>query len=149
TLTALQAGTADITVTSAAYAGLSAASKVTVLPGDAAVTGVSVDTTKIAKKKPTTVTATDAPLDAADRALVWTTDNPSVATVTPGEDGTAVVTPIGEGTAKIHVASASSPHLFATIRVNIPLPVETVRLNADFVTLARGEKAKLTPVIVP
>lgn len=149
TLTAMQAGTADITVTSATYGELSATSAVTVLPGVVTATGVTVDATTITKRKPTTVTATVVPSDAPDRALVWTTDNPAVATVTPGEGGTAVVAPVGAGTAKIRVASASAPHIFATIRVNIPLPVEAVRLNADIVTLARGEKARLTPVVQP
>jgi hypothetical protein len=67
-----------------------------------AVTGVTLDVTELALEVPATatLTATVAPEEATEKAVVWTSDNEAVATVAEG-----VVTAVAEGTATITVTT--------------------------------------------
>ena len=67
-----------------------------------AVTGVTLDVTELALEVPATatLTATVAPEEATEKAVVWASDNEAVATVAEG-----VVTAVAEGTATITVTT--------------------------------------------
>lgn len=62
------------------------------------------------------------PEDTTDRVLTWTSSDPSVASVTAGENGTAVVKGLKEGTVTITAESAEG--LTATTTVTVKAPVE-------------------------
>ena len=93
--------------------------KVTVnpsLPGDVAVTGVSLDQSALSLRTGGTaweLTATVNPVDATNKRVNWSSSDPTVATVS----STGVVTPVGAGTATITVASEADSTKTATCNV--------------------------------
>ena len=98
-VTALEVGQATIYAKNASGT-VADSCLVTVTP--IAVTGVTLDVTELALVVPetATLTATVAPADAANKAVVWASDNEAVATVAEG-----VVTAVAEGTATITVTT--------------------------------------------
>ena len=64
-----------------------------------------------------TLTVIYTPEDTTDRVLTWTSSDPSIATVTPGEDGTAVVKGVKAGEVTITATSADGLEAATTVTV--------------------------------
>lgn len=62
------------------------------------------------------------PADTTDKELTWTSSDPSVATVTAGENGTAVVKGLKDGV--VTITATSSEGLTATTTVTVKTPVK-------------------------
>ncbi|MHC6179076.1 beta strand repeat-containing protein [Clostridium sp. JNZ X4-2] len=107
TVTAIAAGTANITVTTA-DGGFTANCAVTVQAASSTpssdITGVTLDMTSTSINVGGTIqlTATVAPADTANKGVTWASDNTAVATV----DATGTVTAMAAGTATITVTTA-------------------------------------------
>ena len=103
-VTAVAAGTATITVTTA-DGGKTATCAVTVTPATIAVTGVTLNKTTLELDKgfKETLTATVAPADATNQVVAWTSATPAVATV---DATTGEVTAVAVGTAVITATTA-------------------------------------------
>ena len=113
-VTAVAEGTATITAASASDAAIKAECVVTVL-APVAVTDVTLNksATTLLVGWTETLTATVAPEDATNKAVVWTSSDESVATVENG-----VVTAVAKGTADITVTTADGNHQ-ATCKVKV------------------------------
>jgi uncharacterized protein YjdB len=98
-------GTATITVTTK-DGNKTATCNVTVSPA-VAVTGVTLneETLELEEGDAGVLTATIEPATATNKNVSWDTSDATVATVSPGVDGTATVNAIGEGTATITVTT--------------------------------------------
>ena len=105
-VTAVAPGTATITVTTE-DGSKTATCAVTVAAATVPVTGVTLNktSTSLYVGDTETLTATVAPDNATDRAVNWTSSNPSVATVENG-----VVTAVGAGTATITVTTQDNDY---------------------------------------
>lgn len=114
-VTAIKAGTATIRAEAADGSGKVATCTVTVTAKNK-VTSVSVEpnTLTLRETQKQTLTATVLPDNATYKNVVWTSDNPYVATA-----GGSTVTAINEGTANITVTSVDDPTKFATCKVTV------------------------------
>ena len=141
-VTALKAGAATIT----AAAGEKAAEcAVTVVP--VAVTGVSLNKEELALEpgETSTLTATVLPENAANKSVIWTSDNTSVATV----DGTGTVTAKSVGTATITVTTVDG-NKTATCAVTVnSISITSISLNNTTLSLTKGGTATLVATITP
>ena len=159
TVTATGTGTTTITVTTA-DGGKTATCEVTVTAATVPVTGVTLSQTQASlyyNRTPNTLTltATVAPANATNKAVTWTSSNPSVATVENG-----VVTALACGTAVITAAAADGRGASAscTVTVSSYLPpanpncritVEATQggaVTADPTAAKAGTTVTLTPV---
>jgi hypothetical protein len=120
-VTAVAAGAATITATSAANSDAKASCAVTVEASGVSVTGISLDQTTLTLEsgKNATITATIAPSNATNKAVTWTTSDPTVATV----DNTGKVTATGAGTATITATSSENSDIKAACAVTVTGPV--------------------------
>ncbi|MDE6068769.1 MAG: leucine-rich repeat protein, partial [Treponemataceae bacterium] len=115
------------------------------LPG--AVESITLNTYKLTIEPGGTRTliATVYPYDADDKTVVWSAFNPLIATV----DDDGKVTAISEGstfiTARVGDKTAECEVDVKTILV----PVESVTLDVEKITLKRGETYKLTATVLP
>lgn len=91
-----------------------------------------------------TLTAAVTPVDAADRAITWTSDNEAVATVSNG-----IVTAKSEGKAVITAATANGIKATCDVIVGIIPDVESVTLNKPELTLKVGETETLQATVLP
>ncbi len=80
----------------------------------------------------------------ADTKYTWRSSNTSVATV----DTNGVVKGIKAGTATITVTAPNGLYS-ASCKVNVVIPVTGVKINAETVTVPKGEKRSLTATISP
>ena len=87
--------------------------------------------------------ATVYPTEAANRAVTWTSSNPSVATVNAGS-----VIAVAQGTATI-MAATSDGNYVATCAVTVTVPVSGVSLNKTSVTIYPGDRESLTETVLP
>mgnify|MGYP004689199315 CR=1 FL=1 len=101
---------------------------VTVFAERVRVTGVSFDETehKIPVRGTAKLTATIAPADATVKTLVWTSDDPGIASVSR----TGIVTAVSVGTTKIHATSVDGNHS-AEITVTVTPNAELGDVNGD------------------
>ena len=158
-VTAIGAGTATITVTTVNQSK-TATCEVTVTAATVPVTGVTLSQTQASlyyNRTPNTLTltATVAPDNATNKAVTWTSSNPSVATVENG-----VVTALARGTAVITATAAdgSGASASCTVTVSSYLPpanpnyritVEATQggtVTADPTAAKAGATVTLTPV---
>ena len=158
-VTAVGAGTATITVTTADQSK-TATCEVTVTAASVPVTGVTLSQNQASlyyNRTPNTLTltATVAPDNATNKAVTWTSSNPSVATVKNG-----VVTAVAPGTAVITATAAdgSGASASCTVTVSSYLPpanpnyritVEATQggtVTADPTAAKAGATVTLTPV---
>ena len=118
-VTAVGAGTAQITVTTA-DGSFTDTCQVTVNGVTVPVTGVSLDKTELTLTEggSETLVATITPDNAANKTVTWTSSNPSVATVNNGE-----VTAVSAGEATITVTTADggfTAECTVTVRGDVP-----------------------------
>ena len=147
TVTAVSAGTATITVTTA-DGGMTDECVVTVTTANVPVTGVSLNKTKLefdAIDATETLVATVEPPNADNPSVIWETDDAAVATVTQA----GLVTAKGSGTTNITVTTAEGGYTdFCEVIVNIP--VTGVTLNETELNFsAIDETAQLTATVAP
>ena len=109
------------------------------------VTGVTLsETTKtIAIGEEFTLTATIAPADAADKTVMWTSDDSNVATVDEGK-----VTAVAAGTANITVTTKDGGKT-ATCAVTVVNGVSGVSVNPKEKLLSIGEELVIKATITP
>ena len=156
-VSAVSEGTATITVTAQGDSTKSASCTVTVTAATVSVTGVTLNktSTSLYVGDTETLTATVAPDNATNKAVTWTSSNPSVATVENG-----VVTALARGTAVITATAAdgSGASASCTVTVSSYLPpanpnyritVEATQggtVTADPTAAKAGATVTLTPV---
>ncbi|MDE6479120.1 MAG: Ig-like domain-containing protein, partial [Muribaculaceae bacterium] len=145
-VTAVKAGTATITATSAN--GKTATCKVTVAAKIYEVTGITLSNTKLSltEGETATLTATIAPENATDKTVTWTSSDASVASVSDK----GVVTAVKAGTATITATSANgkTANCTVTVAANI-ISVESVAISKTELSLTEGDTANLTATIAP
>ncbi len=155
-VSAVSEGTATITVTAQGDSTKSASCTVTVTAATVSVTGVTLNktSTSLYVGDTETLTATVAPDNATNKAVTWTSSNPSVATVENG-----VVTALARGTAVITATAAdgSGASASCTVTVSSYLPpanpnyritVEATQggtVTADPTAAKAGTTVTLTP----
>lgn len=137
-VTAVKEGAATIT----AKAGEKAAEcKVTVY---VAVTSVELNKTTLSLNEgdTETLTATVKPDNATDKTVTWSSSDEKIATV---KDGKVTAVKIGEATIKATVGDKTAE---CKVTVN-PVPVSSVELNKESLTLTVGEDYTLTALVKP
>ena len=152
-VTAVNAGTATITVTTA-DGNKTATCKVTVTektPGIVNVTSVALDSFSVALEEggSTTLTATVAPANATNKAVTWKSSNTSVATVNNG-----TVFAVNAGTAVITVTTADGNKSADCVVIVIKkdpaaINVTGVTLDQTTVSLEEGSNTTLTATVAP
>lgn len=142
---AISPGKAVITVS---VNGLSASCTVEVSKRVIPVESVSLDRTELSMEADETVTLTStvSPADATDRTVNWTVADPDIVSVQDGQ-----VTAHKEGSTVV-TASAGGKSASCTVTVSAPssyVPVESVVLSAEFLTVEVGKTAQLTAKVYP
>jgi uncharacterized protein YjdB len=139
-VTAIKPGIATIT---AQAGGKSAKCNVTVSKRVIPVTSIWLDANylELVIGESQIITATVKPDNATDKAVSWSTDDASVATV---EDG--VVTAVGKGSAMI---TAQAGDCTVTCEVAVWVPVESVTLNKSELDLVKGQRETLVATVLP
>ena len=139
TVTAVSVGEATIT---ASAGGLSASCSVNVI---IPVTSISLDNNLLllTKGSVAVLTATVSPEEATDKTVLWSSDNPSVATV----DQNGRVTAVDAGDAVITASAGGFSATCAVYCLNIP--VSAVVLNKTSLSLARGASETLKATVSP
>lgn len=119
-VTAVAPGTATITVTTTDGSNLSASCNVTVLQGIVQAESIKLNVTTAGLNEGATLhlTATVLPEECNNKAVLWASNNPSVATV----DNNGLVTTHGIGTATIMAITTDGSNLSTTCTVTL-LPV--------------------------
>ena len=148
-VTAISAGTAVITVTTADGAH-TAACTVTVSEATVAVTGVALNPAQLTMTvgaPAVTLIATVLPDNATNKTVAWTSGNPAVASV----DSNGSVTALSPGTATITVVTADGAHTaYSTVTVNAAtIAVTGVTLNYTIVHMWINGSVPLTATVLP
>ncbi|MCZ8517611.1 DUF5011 domain-containing protein [Paenibacillus filicis] len=167
-LTGNSTGTATVTATT--YEGnLKASGTVRVVaPGYVLVSGIALDkpAVMLGKGQTTQLTATVAPTNATNGNVVWTSSNPSVATVTANTYGSvtsgvygsvtagvygsmATVQAISGGTAVITATSADDPRYSVVTNITVNVPVNGIALSSTSMQLLPNQSAQLHAIISP
>ncbi|MCI9524819.1 MAG: leucine-rich repeat protein [Erysipelotrichaceae bacterium] len=147
-VTAVAPGTATITVTT--VNGRKAECKITVTQAVITKPIISVTLNKtsltLVEDEEVTLTATINPSDTTDsHTLVWSSSNEDVATVVDG-----VVTAKSAGTATITATSVNGKQANCVVTVNAKeIPITSVTLNQNVITIKAGKNATLTATISP
>ena len=141
-VTGLDNGTTIITVASADGIKTATCEVTVIVP----VTGVRLDRTsaEIIKGDSMTLTATVAPSNATNKNVIWTSSNPSVATVSQS----GVITAIKAGSTTV-VATTIDGEKAAACEIVVIVPVNSISLDKESLELIEGDGASLTATIVP
>ena len=141
-VTALKTGTATITV-SLINGNFTAQCKVTV---SSTVSGVSLDKTSLSiiEGKTDILVATILPNDATNKEVKWTSDNESVAKVSPNGE----ITAIRPGSATITVTTTDQSKT-AQCKVTVTPVVSGVTLNKTSLSITEGKTDMLVATILP
>ncbi|MFK7812560.1 MAG: Ig-like domain-containing protein [Maribacter sp.] len=147
-VTAISPGTANVTVTTD-DGNFTASSLITVTAAPIRVTGVVLNPNSVSLETGETsqLTVTISPSDANNLSVVWSSDNPNIATV----DTNGNVTAVSPGTASITVITVDG-NFTATSLITVitaPISVTGVVLNPNSVSLEAGETSQLTATISP
>ena len=102
---------------------------------------LSVDTLYLNKNQSAMLVATVLPENATDKTIIWKSSDNSIVTVIDG-----VVTAINYGTASI---TASSGTKSTTAYVNVCIPVKTISLSSENISLCVGESETVTATVYP
>ena len=118
--------------------------QVTVYAKTVPVTGIRLSETslKLNKGDSRTLSATVQPDNASDKTVRWNSSDNSVATV----DQNGTITATGGGTATI---SATAGGVSASCSVEVYVPVTSISLSANLLSLAKGTFAVLTATVSP
>ena len=120
--------------------------KVKVIP----VTGITLSSTElnIEVGGKQTLQAEVKPEDATDKSVTWSSSDPSVATV---DGSTGEVTGVSEGTATIYCTTSDGSVSAACLVECLPavVPVESITLDTDAVSLSVGETTVLAATVSP
>ena len=110
------------------------------------VTGISLSAGSIAMNlgEAAVLKATVLPENAFDRSVTWSTTNSSVATV----DENGNVTAVGKGTCTIK-AVTNRNNKTASCSVRVDVPVSSVTLNMNQLTLIKGNSSRLSATVLP
>lgn len=140
-VTALAEGSSTIT---ASCGGKSATCQVTVSKSYVAVTSVALnkESTSLNKGESETLVATVKPDDATDKTVIWSSSETSVVTV----DNSGKVTAVAGGDAVI-TAKAGDKHAICTVSVTVP--VESIALDKENLSLEEEGTATLTAILKP
>lgn len=164
-VTGVAEGSAKITVTSNADPTVTAVCEITVTPGEISPvlpTSLVFDqkTGNVAVGEKLTLSAAILPDNADDLGIIWSSSDPSIATVEEG-DGKAVVmgtvTGVAEGTVTITAKSSAVDSLFDTCVITVtagqpPAPVlpTSITLNPfEPVSVESGNTLRLTATVLP
>ena len=148
-VTAVKAGTATIRATATDGTNKYGSCTVTVIAPTVSVTGVSLDKTamEIGVGGTGTLTATVTPSNATNKAVSWSSSNPSVATV----NSSGVVTGVNAGTTTIKVTTSDGGYI-ATCQVTVlatTIPVTGVLLDKSVMQVATGLTSRLAATVTP
>ena len=144
-VTAKKAGTAVVIATTSN--GKAATCTVTVRNSSVIAAGVTLDksTMSLVVGNMGVLTATVVPDDTTDKSVMWSSSDPSVATVENGR-----VTAVGEGTATITVTTSNGKTATCTVTVTTSvIDVTGVTLNKTELSLTVGGSATLTATVTP
>lgn len=140
-VSAIAEGNTTITATAG---GISATCLVTVSKGVVAVTSLSLNKTDLVlvKGQSETLAATVNPNDATDKTVIWNSSNTAVATV----NSTGKVTAVSGGSASI---TAKAGEKQATCAITVTVPVESVSLDRENITLEEENSTTLVATVKP
>ena len=112
-----------------------------------AVTGISISKSTLSLNPggSATLTATVSPSNATNKAVTWSSNNTSVATV----DSSGKVTAKTNGTAVITVKSSANANATASCTVTVTTPTTGVTVSLESVSLNVGNTKQLTATISP
>ncbi|MDE6037075.1 MAG: Ig-like domain-containing protein, partial [Duncaniella sp.] len=137
---AVAVGVANITAT---CGSVSATCKVTVNPVPASSVTLNVQDITLLVGATDKLTATVSPENVTNPVITWSSDNEAIATV----DADGNVTAVAVGVANI---TATCGDVTATCKVTVnPVPVSSVTLNVQDITLLVGATDKLTATVSP
>ncbi|MBR6846282.1 MAG: Ig domain-containing protein [Bacteroidaceae bacterium] len=113
--------------------------KMTVPAANIPVTGITLNKTTASltsRGQTLQLTATVTPDNATDKSVIWSSSNPSVATV----DANGLVTAVSSGRTTITATTADGSNKTATcaVTVNISVPVTGITLNKTTASLTHG-----------
>jgi len=151
-VTGISTGTTKITATAHDGSGKFATCLVEVVDEMIAVTGVTIDPTKLELTvggESATLTAIIAPENATNKNVAWAvTEGAGFITLT-GEGKTVTVAPVAAGTATITVTTEDGEHT-KTCEVTVKtVPVTDVTLDKTSATLDAGKTLTLTATVAP
>ncbi|OCT15311.1 hypothetical protein A8709_14545 [Paenibacillus pectinilyticus] len=151
TLNANLPGTA--TVTSTTYDGNFKASATVRVdpPGYIRVSGISIDKQDVTLEKgqTTQVTATVAPVDAANPNVLWTSSNPSVASVVADVNGTATIQANSGGIASITATAADDEGYTVVSNITVHVPANGVLLDQANIQMVANQSVQLHATVSP
>lgn len=136
----------SVVITCKAADGYGAVAKCTIAVKQP-VTSVKLSATKKTLIKGTrcTLKATVGPTSANDRAVLWSSTNTKVATVT----STGVVKAVGKGTATIICKAKDGSGRYAKCKITSIVRVSRVKLNKTSVAVKRGGRVALKATVAP
>lgn len=145
-ITALTPGITVITVSAIDGSGVTASCEVTVtgIP----VSGITLNRTsgELKVTESLQLSATVMPANAYDKNILWSSSDPTVATV----DDTGLVTASAEGNAVITATSVSNPEVTATSSITvIPTPVSSIELSDSEIAIEVGQTSTLEANVLP
>jgi len=128
-VTPLKVGTTTITATNA-LTNVTSDCKLTVIPGYVPASGISLDKTSLSLYTGQTslLTATVTPDTVSNNTVIWSTDDPSVATV----DATGLVSGVSVGTTKVRATSEDKAIYFADCQVTVNAEKDSNRAITTF-----------------
>ncbi|MGX8707152.1 MAG: Ig-like domain-containing protein [Bacteroidales bacterium] len=108
------------------------------------VSGITLDkdVLEMIVMQTTSLTATVLPANADDKTVTWSTSDPMVARVTPQ----GVITAVAPGTC---IITATASGYSASCQVTVTMPVSSVTLDKEAITIYIGESTKLTATVLP
>ncbi len=147
-VTAIQEGTATISVLTE-DGNFSATSIITVVKSAISVTAINItpESATLDEGESLRLTAEIVPTDATNVTVLWSSNNGSIATVSP----TGVVTAIQEGTAII-TGRTEDGDFIDTVLINVVKPIISVNgiaITPATLTLDEGESATLVAQVLP
>ncbi len=131
----------------AALMALAACSESAGQNDNVAVTEVTLDRNSctIGIRDEITLVPAVVPEDATNKSVVWTSDNPTVATV----NNAGLVTAVAEGSASIIVVTADGGQTAACEVTVVTISAESVSLNAETHTMHIGDTFELKAAVLP
>ena len=108
------------------------------------VSGITLDkdVLEMIVMQTTSLTATVLPANADDKTVTWSTSDPMVVRVTPQ----GVITAVAPGTC---IITATASGYSASCQVTVTMPVSSVTLDKEAITIYIGESTRLTATVLP